>query len=62
MIDSLRRQQLEDSFFQDTLSQDNLTQEDMEYINILSKQWNSALRNLYGQIMDADRLSKDTIE
>lgn len=62
MIDLLRKQQLEDSFFQDTLPQDNLTQEDMEYIDVLSNQWNSALWNLYGQILDADRLSKDIIE
>ena len=62
MIDSPRKQQLEDSFFQDTLPQDNLTQEDMEYIEVLSNKWNSALRNLYGQIMDADRLSKNIMK
>lgn len=62
MIDSLRKQQLEDSFFLGTLFPDNLTKEDREYINALSKQWNYALFNLYGQIMKADKSSKDIIE
>lgn len=59
MIDSLRKQQLEDSFFRGTLSPDNLTQEDREYIDALSKQWNYALFNLYRQIMEVDKPSKD---
>ena len=62
MIDSMRKQQLEDSFFRGTLSPDNLTQGDREYINALAKQWNYALFNLYGQIMEADKSSKDIIK
>lgn len=62
MVDSLRKQQLEDYFFLGTLLPDNLTKEDREYINALSKQWNYALLNLYGQIMKADKPSKDIIE
>lgn len=62
MIDSLRKQHLEDAFLMDALSPDGVTQEDAEYIDTLTKQWNDVLLNLYGQIMQAGRESNHAIE
>lgn len=54
MIDPLRKQQLEDCYFQDDDLPDDLSKKETAYINTLSLQWNQALLRLYGVITKRD--------
>ena len=54
MIDLLRKQQLDNCFFQSNPFPSDLSNEEREYISTLSAQWNHALLCLYEKIIQRD--------
>lgn len=54
MIELLRKQQLDNCFFQSNPFPSDLSNEEREYISTLSEQWNHALLCLYEKIIQRD--------
>lgn len=57
MIDPLRKQQLDDCYFQDVDLPTDLSEKETAYINTLSTQWNQAVLSLYGEISKRDNMT-----
>lgn len=56
MLNSERKRDLEDLFWEDYTPPDHLDDEEWEYWSALSRQWNQALGQLYQEIIQQDNL------